>query len=166
MPDTAILLCPYNHSQQLEGMTDETSTYPKDPIQEEENYYKKGVKRDRKGGAETPQHTRGIKKCSLDRAEDQSSLMNPIRLNLIVKNTMMTIVHTLKPSSLAHSLLIHCIGLAGPRSHAFWAWPEKRVPTLYISFLLFFFSSYFIQNLNSAIFSILLNYLYFIPFFI
>ena len=35
---------------------------------------------------------------------------------------------------------------------------------LYISFLLIFFSSYFIQNLNSAISSILLNYLYFISF--
>ena len=126
----AILLCPYNHSQQLEGRADGTSTYSRDPIQEEENYYKKRVKRDRKGGAETPQHTRGIKKGSPDRAEDQSSLMNPVRLNLIIKNTMMTVVHTLKPSSLAHSLQIHYTGLAGPRSHAFWAWPKKRVLTI------------------------------------
>ena len=50
MPDTAILLCPYNHSQQLEGRADKASTYPRDPIQEEENYYKKGVKRNRKAG--------------------------------------------------------------------------------------------------------------------
>ena len=62
MPDTTILLCPYNHSQQLEGRADETNTNPRDPIQEEENYYKKGVKRDKEGGTKTPQHTRGPKK--------------------------------------------------------------------------------------------------------
>ena len=44
VPDTAIPLCPYNHSQQLEGMADGTSTYPRGPIQGEGNYYKKGVK--------------------------------------------------------------------------------------------------------------------------
>ena len=54
VPDTAIFLCPYNHSQQLEGGADETSTYLRDPIQEKENYYKKGVKEDGEGGAETP----------------------------------------------------------------------------------------------------------------
>ena len=43
----AILPCPYNHSQQLEGRADGTSTYPRDPIQEEEIYYKKKAKRDR-----------------------------------------------------------------------------------------------------------------------
>ena len=68
MPDTAIPLCPYNHSQQLEGRADGTSTYPRGLIQEEGNYYKKGVKRDRKGwGAETPQHTRGPEKKRLSR---------------------------------------------------------------------------------------------------
>ena len=54
MPDTAILLCPYNHSQQLERMADGTSTYPRDPIQEEGNYYKKEVKRDKRGRARRP----------------------------------------------------------------------------------------------------------------
>ena len=49
-----ILLCPYNHSQQLEGMADGTNTYPRDPIQEEENCYKRGVKRKEEGGAKTP----------------------------------------------------------------------------------------------------------------
>ena len=44
VPDTAIPLCPYNHSQQLERKADRTSTYPRGPIQEEGNYYKKGVK--------------------------------------------------------------------------------------------------------------------------
>ena len=65
MPDTAILLCPYNHSQQQEGMADRTSTYPRDLIRKKENYYKKGLKKEREGGAETPplpQHTRGPKK--------------------------------------------------------------------------------------------------------
>ena len=78
MSDTAILLCPYNYSQQLEGKADGTSTYPRDPIQEEGNYYKKGVKRDRMGGANTPQHTRGTRKNSSDRAEDQFSLKNSV----------------------------------------------------------------------------------------
>ena len=54
MLDTAILFCLYNHSQLLEGMADGTSTYPRDPIQEEGNDYKKGVEGNRKGGAETP----------------------------------------------------------------------------------------------------------------
>ena len=57
MSDTAILLCSYNNSQQLEEMADGTSTCPKDPIQEEGNYYKKGVKRDRRAGAEIPPPT-------------------------------------------------------------------------------------------------------------
>ena len=54
VPDTTILLCLYNHSQQLEGMADGTSTYPRDPIQEEEVYYKKGIKRDRGKGGRPP----------------------------------------------------------------------------------------------------------------
>ena len=41
---------------------------------------------------------------------------------------MITVVHTLKPSSLAHSLQIHCTGLTGLKSHSFWTWPEKRDP--------------------------------------
>ena len=65
----------------------------------------------RGGGAGTPQHIGGIEKGSPNRDEDQSSLMNPVRLNLMVKSTTMTVVHTLKPSSLAHSLQIHCTGL-------------------------------------------------------
>ena len=54
VPDTVILFCLYNHSQQLEGRVDGTSTYPRDPIQEEGNDYKKGVEGTRKGGAENP----------------------------------------------------------------------------------------------------------------
>ena len=77
----AVLPCPYNHSQQLEGRADETSTYPRDPIQEEEIYYKKGVKRDREEG--TPQHTRGTRKGSQNHAEDQFSQMNSVHLILI-----------------------------------------------------------------------------------
>ena len=72
MPNTAILLCPHNHSQQLEGRVDGTSTYPRDPIQEEENYYKKGVKRD-SGGPKTPQHVKGTRKGSWNYADDQFS---------------------------------------------------------------------------------------------
>ena len=55
--DIAILFYLYNHSQQLERRADGTSTYPKNPIQEEENYYKKGVKGDRKVGLRPPLNT-------------------------------------------------------------------------------------------------------------
>ena len=116
-----ILLYPYNHSQQLEGRADRTSTYPRDPIQEEENYYKKGVKRDREGGAKTPQHIRGPKKRGLPRPSRGSVLSNePSPSQRNIKNAVTTDVHTLKPSSLAHSLQIHCIGLTGLRSHVYW----------------------------------------------
>ena len=81
-------------------------------------------------GAETPQHTRGTRKSSSDRAEDQSSLVNSVHLSLIVKNTVLTVVHTLRPNSSTHSLQIHCNGLTGLRSHASWAWVEKRDPTI------------------------------------
>ena len=127
-----MIFCLYSHSQQLEGRTDGTSTYPRNPIQEEGNDYKKGVEGDRRGGAETPQHTRGTRESSSDCAEDQSSLVNSVHLSLIVKNTVLTVVHTLKPSSLVHSLQIHCIGLTGLRSHVSWAWDEKRDSTIYI----------------------------------
>ena len=70
MPDRTILLCPYNHSQQLKGVADGTNTYPRDPIQEEENDYKMGVKRN-KGERMDPEHTGSTKKSSSDRAEDQ-----------------------------------------------------------------------------------------------
>ena len=49
MPDTTIFPYPYNHSQQLEVGTDGTSTYPRDPIQKEENNYKKGGKEKQRG---------------------------------------------------------------------------------------------------------------------
>ena len=88
-----------------------------------------GEKQKRRG---PPQHTRGTRKSSPDRAEDQSSLVNSVHLSSIMRNTVITVVHTPKPSSLAHSLQIHCIGLSGLRSHSFWAWPEKHDPTVHI----------------------------------
>ena len=54
MPDITILLYSYNHSQHLEVGADGTSTYPRDPSQEEENDYKKGSKERQKGGGGTP----------------------------------------------------------------------------------------------------------------
>ena len=50
VPDIAMFFCLYNHSQQLEGRVDGTSTYHRNPIQEEENDYKKGVEGDKKRG--------------------------------------------------------------------------------------------------------------------
>ena len=48
-------------------------------------------------------------------------------------NTILTVIHSLKPSSLTHSLQIYCIGLTGPRSHTSWAWTAKRDPTYVIN---------------------------------
>ena len=87
------------------------------PFRKEETTIK-GRGRKQKGGAETPQHTESTKNSSSDRAEDQSSLVNSVHLSSIVKNTVLTVVHTLKPSSLVRSLQIHCTGLTGLRSHA------------------------------------------------
>ena len=67
-----------------------------------------------------------------DCAKNKLSLINSIHLCLIVMNTMLTIIHALKPSFLTHSLQIYCIGLTGPRSHTPWAWAAKRVPTFSI----------------------------------
>ena len=69
MPDTVILFCPYNHSQPLEVEADGTSTYPRDPSQEEENDYKRGVKRNKEGDS---QHMKGTRKSSSDLAKDQT----------------------------------------------------------------------------------------------
>ena len=80
VPDTTILFCLYNHSQQLEGRANGTGTYPKDPIQKEGNYYKKGGEKERKVGQRPPQQqTRGIRKSSPNRTEDQSSLVNSVQ---------------------------------------------------------------------------------------
>ena len=125
MPDTAILLCPYNYSQQLEKRADETSTNPRDPIQEEGNYYKKGVKRNRKAGRSPLITLEAPEKAP--RTVPRSNLPQKTRS---LKNTVMTVVHTLKPNSLAHSLQIHCTGFAGLRSHASWAKPKKSNPTI------------------------------------
>ena len=81
MPNMAILPCPYNHFQQLKERADGISTYTRDPIQEEEIYYKKGKKRDR-GGGETPQNTRSTRKSPRNLAKDQFSQMNSAHLKL------------------------------------------------------------------------------------
>ena len=119
-----MLFCFYNDSQQLVGRADGTSICPRNPIQEEGSYYKKGVEGDRKG-VETPIAPEAPERSSSDWAEDWPPLTNPIYLSLIVKNTMLTVVHTLKPNSLTHSLQIHCIRLTSPRSHTSWACAEN-----------------------------------------
>ena len=62
-------------------------------------------------------------------AENKLSLINLVHLCLIVMNTILTVIHALKPSSLTHFLHIYCTGLTGPRSHTPWAWAAKCVPT-------------------------------------
>ena len=86
VPDIAMLFYLYNYSQQLEGRADGTSISTRNPIQEEGNYYKRGW-REIEGGLKNPYHTRGTRKSSSDHAKDQHSLINPVHLNLIVKNT-------------------------------------------------------------------------------
>ena len=70
-----------------------------------------------------------LEQRSSDCAENKLSLINSIHLCLIVVNTILTVIHALKPSSLTHFLQIYCTGLTGPRSHTPWAWVAKRVPT-------------------------------------
>ena len=56
-------------------------------------------------------------------------MINSVHLCLIVVNTILTVIHVLKPSSLTHSLQIYCIGLTSPSFHISWTWAAKRVPT-------------------------------------
>ena len=72
-----------------------------------------------------------LEQSSSDCAENKLSLINSIHLCLIVMNTILTVIHALKPSSLTHSLQIYCTELTGPRSHTPWAWAAKRVPSSY-----------------------------------
>ena len=58
-----------------------------------------------------------LEQSSSDCAENKHSLINSVHLCLIVMNTILTVIHALKPSSLIHSLQIYCTGLTGPRSH-------------------------------------------------
>ena len=72
-----------------------------------------------------------LEQSSSDCAENKLSLINSIHLCLIVVNTILTVIYTLKPRSLTHSLQIYCTGFTGPRSHTPWAWAAKRVLTSY-----------------------------------
>ena len=76
-----------------------------------------------------PYHPKDSRQSSLGRTEDQPPMTNLVHLSLIVKNTMLTVVHILKPNSLTRSLQIHCTVLTSLRSHTSWAWPEKCDPT-------------------------------------
>ena len=71
-----------------------------------------------------------LEKSSSDCVEDQPSLINSVHLCLIVMNTILTVIHTLKLNSLTHSLQIYCTGFTGPRSHTSWTWAAKCIPTI------------------------------------
>ena len=75
-------------------------------------------------------HLTRTKKSSSDCAEDQPFLINSVHLCLIVMNTILTVIHALKPNSLTHSLQIYCTGFTGPKSHRSWGWTTKRVHTI------------------------------------
>ena len=70
-----------------------------------------------------------LEQSSLVCAENKLSLIKVVHLCLIVMNTILTVIHALKPSSLTHSLQIYYIGLTSPKSHTPWAWVAKCVPT-------------------------------------
>ena len=71
-----------------------------------------------------------LEQNSSDCAKNKLSLINSVHLYLIVMNTILTVIHALKPSSLTHSLQIYCTGLTSPRSHTPWVWAAKRVLTI------------------------------------
>ena len=71
-----------------------------------------------------------LEQSSSDCAENKISLINSVHLCLIVVNSILIVIHALKPNSLTHSLQIYCTRLTGPRSHTPWAWVAKRVPTI------------------------------------
>ena len=119
-----------------------------------ETTIKRGGERQKKE-AKTPQHTRGTRKSSSNYADDQSSLVNSVHLSSIVKNTVLTVVHTLKPSSLVRSLQIHCTGLTGLRSHTSWAWAEKCDPTIIIFCIVFKYVCNNLQDIYNKFCSIL-----------
>ena len=73
-----------------------------------------------------------LEQSSSDCAENKLSLINSVYLCLIVMNTILTVIHALKPNFLTHSLQIYCIRFTGPRSHTPWAWATKHVPTIFI----------------------------------
>ena len=58
-----------------------------------------------------------LEQNSSDCAENKLSLINSVHLCLIVMNTILTVIHALKSSSLTHSLQIYYIELISPRSH-------------------------------------------------
>ena len=58
-----------------------------------------------------------LEQNSSDCAENKLSLINSVHLLLIVMNTILTVIHALKFSSLTHSLQIYYIELISPRSH-------------------------------------------------
>ena len=70
-----------------------------------------------------------LEQSSLNCANNKLSLINSIHLYLIVVNTILTVIHALKPSSLTHSLQIYCTRFTGPKSHTPWAWVAKHIPT-------------------------------------
>jgi len=83
-----------------------------------------------------PYHSRGSRKSSSSRAEDQPYMINLVHPDFTVINTMLAIAHALKFSSSSHSLQIYCTGFTGPRSYTSWTWAAKRDPThTYIYFI-------------------------------
>ena len=77
VPNTAILFCLYNHSQQLEGRADGTGTYLRDPIQEEENYYKRGWREPKRVGRRPPPPPKNDNPVAPGRAPHSMPRTNP-----------------------------------------------------------------------------------------
>ena len=84
-------------------------------------------------GGWNPYHSRGTRKSSSDCAEDQPSLINSIHPCLTVINTILTVIHALRPSSSTHLLQIYCTRLTSPKSHISWVLIAKHDPTINIA---------------------------------
>ena len=101
----AFTTTPNNWKEGLMGQVPTLGT----PFKRKETTIKREWRETKRAG-QTPlpqQQTRGTRKSSSFHVEDQTFLENSVHLNLIMRNTVITIVHTLKPNSLAHSLQIH-----------------------------------------------------------
>ena len=129
VPDMAMLLFTFTTTpNNLGERADGTSISTRNLIHGEGNYYKRGRREAEKGGW-NPYHRGGTRESFSDRAEDRPPLINSVYLSLVMKSTVLTVVYTLKLTSLTHSLQIYCTGHTSLRSHTSWAWVEKRDTT-------------------------------------
>ena len=118
-PDRAMLFSFYNHPQPLWVWADGTSislmklNLHVDAAGKEKASIKGGRSNPERGGLRSGPRTGATQAVS----RRKSSWISSVHLCMIIMNTMTNDCSSPKPNFLAHSLQIHCIGPAGPRSH-------------------------------------------------